>query len=238
MLSDVRRRLPLGQRTSVLELLDSGRLSLRETEANLADLARMNRLLPGGTDASARAIEHLLRDAEGKGNGGRIVDVGTGAGDMPLAFARRGWETVAVDANPHVLSVARRATAGEPRVTVTPASAAALPFGDSEFDVAHCSLLLHHLAPTEAVAALRELRRVSRRGVVVNDLRRGFLPIAATAVAVVALGRSRVTRSDGVASARSAYTLPELDRLLADAGLSVRWRSAAWMPRVVTAASA
>jgi ubiquinone/menaquinone biosynthesis C-methylase UbiE len=123
-------------------------------------------------------------------------------------------------------------------VTVTPASAAALPFADSEFDVAHCSLLLHHLGPNEAVAALRELRRVSRRGVVVNDLRRGFLPIAATAVAVVALGRSRVTRSDGVASARSAYTLPELDRLLADAGLSVRWRSAAWMPRVVTAASA
>ena len=89
MLSDVRRRLPLGQRTSVLELLDSGRLSLRETEANLADLARMNRLLPGGTDASVRAIEHLLGDSS-KGNGGRIVDVGTGAG------AGRPWRSTPI----------------------------------------------------------------------------------------------------------------------------------------------
>ena len=46
MLSVLRRHLPLGSRADAVELLDSGRLSPREVEENLADLARLNRL-PG-----------------------------------------------------------------------------------------------------------------------------------------------------------------------------------------------
>jgi len=53
----------------------------------------------------------------------------------------------------------------------------------------------------------------------------------------VALGGSRVTRADGLVSARRAYTLDELDELIGEAGLAVHWRSPAWLPRVVTAAT-
>ncbi len=228
----MRRLLALGARTDAAELLDSGRLSRSEVEANLADLARLNRL-PGGTDASVRAISTLVagRDAT------RILDVGTGAGDMPVAFARRGWHVVAADSNPAVLAVARDRLARVPNVEVLDADALALPLEDGVVDVAHCSLLVHHFAPDAAVTALRELRRVSRHGVVVNDLRRGPLPLAATWVSVMALGRSSVTRVDGMASARRAYTVPELDGLLAEAGLTPRWRSPGWLPRVVTAAT-
>lgn len=224
-------RLPLGSRAEVVELLDGGCLSQPEIERNLADLVRLNRL-PGGTGASVDAIRQLLDGREGA----RIVDVGTGAADQPIAFARIGWDVAAVDTGQDVLVVARRSTAAEPRVEVHEADARSLPFDDASFDIGHCSLLLHHLAPRDAVAALRELRRVSRVGVVVNDLQRGLLPFVATAVSVVALSRSDVTRHDGIASARRAYTLDELDRLLGAAGLAVRWRSSRWLPRVVTAA--
>jgi SAM-dependent methyltransferase len=229
----MRRRLGLGARTDAAELLESGRLSRSEVEANLADLARLNRL-PGGTDASIRAIERLM----GTGNGARILDVGTGAGDMPIAFSRRGWRTVAADVNPDVLAVARARLARVASVEVIEADALALPLDDGAVDVAHCSLLIHHLAPDEAVVALREMRRVARRGVVVNDLRRGPFPVAVTWVTVMALGRSRVTHIDGMASARRSYTVAELDGLLAAAGLTRLWRSPSWLPRVVTAASA
>jgi SAM-dependent methyltransferase len=229
----MRRLLGLGARTDAAELLESGRLSRSEVEANLADLARMNRL-PGGTDASIRAIERLI----GTGSGARILDVGTGAGDMPIAFARRGWPTVAADINPDVLAVARTRLARVSGVEVLDADVRALPLDDGAVDVAHCSLLIHHLAPDEAVLALREMRRVARRGVVVNDLRRGPFPVAVTWVTVMALGRSRVTHLDGLTSARRSYTMPELDGVLAAAGLTPRWRSPAWLPRVVTAASA
>lgn len=231
-MSAVRRLLPLGVRADAVELLDGGCLTLPEVEQNLVDLARLNRL-PGGTAASVAGIARLLEeDLEG-----RILDVGTGRADMPIAFAERGWRVVALDTNPDVLSIATRATAGEPRIEVMTGDARTLPFDDGAFDVGHCSLLVHHLDPDAVVAMLRELRRVARRGVVVNDLRRGLVPLLATAVSVVALGRSHVTRRDGIASARRAYTLDELDDMLAAAGLAVRWRSSRRMPRVVTVAA-
>ena len=235
MLSALRRtlgRFPLESRADGVELLDSGSLSLAEVEQNLVDLARLNRL-PGGTAASVDGIRHLI----GNSRDARILDAGTGQADIPIAFGRHGWRTVAMDPNPDVLLVAQRATQNQPMVEVVEGDVRRLPFSDEEFDVAHCSLLVHHLAPDEAVAALRELARVARLGVVVNDLRRGILPMAATWVTVTALGRSRVTRQDGMTSVRRAYTLDELDDLLARAGLATTWRSSRWMPRVATAAT-
>jgi ubiquinone/menaquinone biosynthesis C-methylase UbiE len=226
----LRQRLPLATRAEADELLDSGSLTPAEVAANLADLARLNRL-PGGADASVAAIGRL-----GVGRDATVLDVGTGEADLPIAFAGRGWKTTAVDTNPQVLAVARRAAEPHALVDVRAADAHTLPFPDDAFDVAHCSLLIHHLAPAEAVVVLREMRRVARLGVVVNDLRRGLFPLAATAVSAVVLGRSRVTRIDGTRSARRAYTLDELDDLLAAAGLRRAWRSAGWMPRVATAA--
>ncbi|MGI8658956.1 MAG: methyltransferase domain-containing protein [Candidatus Limnocylindria bacterium] len=231
-LERVRRSLPLASRADLMELLDGGCLSLPDVEENLADLARLNRL-PGGVSASIVGVCRLID----RGGPAHVIDVGTGQADIPLAFAKEGWQVSAVDANPEVLGIARRATAQESRIVVVEADAHALPFPDDAFDVAHGSLLIHHLDPSDAISALREMRRVARRGVVINDLRRGMFPLAATAVSVMALGRSGVTRADGVASARRAYTLPELDRLLVDAGLRVTWRSTPWMPRVVTVAT-
>jgi SAM-dependent methyltransferase len=233
MLSGLRTNLSLNARADAVEMLDSGDLSPTEVERNLADLARLNRL-PGGTAASIAGIERLV----GPMISLRILDVGTGGGDIPLAFGRRGWSTVAVDSNPEVLAVAMRRTVAEPAIELVAADARALPFDDGAFDVAHCSLLLHHLDPHDAVRTLRELGRVSTRGVVINDLRRGVLPLVATWAGVMAFGRSRVTRHDGLISARRAYTLEELDTLIARAGLVRRWRSNRWTPRITTAAVA
>jgi SAM-dependent methyltransferase len=227
-----RRSLPLGLRADAVELLDGGCLSPPEVERNLADLARLNRL-PGGVDASIDGVRRLL---DGRKDA-RVLDAGTGRGDMPIAFARQGWATMALDRNPDVLVVARRETAGESLVDVVDGDTRSLPFEDEAFDVSHCSLLVHHLDPGDVVATLRELRRVARRGVVINDLRRGILPMVATAVSLAVLGGSRVTRTDGLVSARRAYTLAELDDLVTEAGLVVRWRSRGWLPRVVTAAT-
>lgn len=224
-------RLPLSRRSAELELLDLGVLPPAELATNLDDLARLNRL-PGGAAASTDAVALLL-----DGAGGRVLDVGTGRADIPLRLAARGWSVVALDSDPEVLAIARRAAAADPAVEMVAGDGRSLPFPDAAFDVAHCSLLIHHLDRGEAVALLREMRRVARRGVVVNDLRRGWVPLLATAVAVAVLGRCRATRHDGLLSVRRAYTVDELDDLLDEAGLQVRHRSAAWLPRVVTVAT-
>jgi SAM-dependent methyltransferase len=228
---DAPARWSLSRRSEELELLDLGRVTDDELSANLADLARLNRL-PGGAGASRAAIRALL----GPKRTAEILDVGTGSADLPVAFAAEGWTVVGLDADPAVAARARERVAGREGVRVVDGDARSLPFDTGGVDVVHASLLLHHLDPPSAVAALREMARVARIGVVVNDLRRGWLAMLATGVAVAALGTCRTTRHDGLLSVRRAYTVPELDGLLADAGLVVVHRSTAWMPRVVTAA--
>lgn len=226
-----RGTLPLARRANLVESLDGGPVERAELERNLADLARLNRL-PGGASASVAAIARLAPATPDL----TVVDVGAGRGDMALAFARRGWRTEAVDSHPDVLRVAKATTAAEPMVGVVEADGRVLPYPNAAFDVSHCSLLIHHLDPADAVALLREMARVARHGVVINDLRRGVAACVATGVAVALLSRCRTTRVDGIISARRAYTLAELDELLAEADLEVRWRSTPWMPRVATAA--
>jgi len=228
---------PLRDRAHERELLDLPDLDPVELRANLRELAVLNRLA-GGAAASIRAIAGLAGDEEIT-----ILDVGTGGGDMPLAFARQGsrlggWRVIAVDNRPEILELAASWTAGEPNVTTLLADARQLPIGDGEVDVAHASLLLHHLDPPDALGVLRELRRVSRRGVVINDLQRGILPVALATLTVAVLARSRYTRHDGMLSARRAYTLAELDSMLGEVGLRRAWRSSSLLPRVVTAAVA
>ena len=215
------------------EYLDQPTLDADELRRNLREMAMLNRL-PGGVGASRRAIEWLL-----DGAGAMVVlDVGTGSGDLPAALARhhspRALHVLACDLRADVLEYATRRLARVAHVQLLEADARRLPLADESVDVAHASLLVHHLDPPDVIRALGEMRRVARRGVVVNDLRRGRLAYAATAVTVLGLARGRYTRHDGVLSARRAYTLTELDELAASAGLRRVRRSPAFLPRVVT----
>ena len=216
-------------RSTDAEWLDAGTLRDDELAGNLREMARLNRL-PGGVAASVAAVTALL-----DGDGGPILDVGTGAGDFARHVRRRrDTPLVLVDVEPRVLRVARATTARLRDVQCVEADVGALPLPDASVAVAHASLLLHHLDPDRVVEGLREMRRVARRGVVINDLRRSPLALAMTALPVLAFGRSPVTRHDGVLSARRAYTLEELDGLAARAGLQRIRRSIAWWPRVTT----
>jgi len=98
--------------------------------------------------------------------------------------------------------------------------ARALPFGEGAFDVAMCSTFLHHLDPDDATAALQEMARVSRLGIVVSDLRRSRLGLlAAWTLAQTVWRRHPYARHDGPASMRAAYTMHEARTLAERAGL-------------------
>ena len=211
------------------ELLDAPHPDPAELSRNLREMAMLNRL-PGGVGSSVGAVLELL-----PGDPGPVLDVGTGSGDFARHLRRRSGVPVAlVDVSAAVLDVTRRNVAGMDDVTVQIGDARALPLADESATVAHASLLLHHLEPDDAVSALREMRRVARRGVVVNDLRRSRLAFALTAIPVLTLARGQYTRHDGLLSARRAYTVAELDDLAADAGLRPVARTASWWPRVTT----
>ncbi len=220
----------LHTRSTDPELLDGERLDPAELRTNLREMAMLNRL-PGGMGDSVRAVARLL---DGQADA-TVLDIGTGAGDFARRMLRaRAARVIAADVRPEILAIVRRNLADTNGVTLLQADVLALPLADGEVDVAHASMLLHHLDPADVVLALREMRRVARRGVVVNDLRRGPLAFAMTAAAVLGLSRGAYTRHDGVLSARRAYTLAELDALAATAGLQPAWRTWSRWPRVTT----
>jgi ubiquinone/menaquinone biosynthesis C-methylase UbiE len=212
------------------ELLD-GPLDDRDAlVGNLRDLRRANALL-GGTRLSARAVDALVAatpEAEPTTREITILDVGTGAADIPAALVRRAarrgrrLEAVAVDSRVEVLEAAAaldRSLATTPGLTLRVSDGRSLPFDDGAFDVAHSSLVVHHLEPDDAVAFLWELRRVSRRGVVLNDLLRSRLTWLGAALLGRIATRNRLSRNDAPLSARRAYDERELVDLLAAAGL-------------------
>lgn len=206
------------------ELLDGPLDDPVALRGNLRDLRRVNRLL-GGADLSRRAVEALLDTRDGAQS---LLDVGTGAADIPLALLRaarrrgRRLAVVAADARPEVLHAARALAPGLDEVEgleLVVADARALPYPDRSFDVVHASLLVHHLEPSEAVALLREAARVARRGIVVNDLVRARSHWVLARALVALSTRNRYTRHDAPLSVRRAYTRMELRALLAAAGL-------------------
>ena len=100
--------------------------------------------------------------------GTSVLDVGCGPGTITVDLAARvaPGEVVGVDTSEAVLEQARAAAAeAGAAVTFRTGDATALPFPDASFDVVHAHQVLQHLS--DPVAALREMRRVTRPGGVV-----------------------------------------------------------------------
>lgn len=98
----------------------------------------------------------------------RVLDVGTGGGQLALLLAEDGVrDIVGVDLSPVILEVAeyRRLTRSQGalnNVTFRQAAAQTLPFGDEWFDVAICRLVLDHTQKPDAI--LQEMARVLKIG--------------------------------------------------------------------------
>ena len=230
---------PTTSRASGAELMDSASPDARMLAAEFRLLRRLNRWT-----AAAAAVESAVDGVMGavRGDGVSVVDFGAGSGDVGRAFlrtaARRGWnaEWLAADRSEDVLAIAAAdgAAAGL-RFACVDVRAAAATVGERSCDVAHASLVLHHLADADVVHALHQMGRVARRAVVWNDLIRDGAGVAGAHV--MSFGGPAAVRHDAVLSVRRGFTLDEAEAFAEAAGLRVRsvrrWRHG---PRFVVVA--
>lgn len=184
-----------------------------ELRGNLRDMARYDRGL-GVFRLALRLATHDLPPPRSRYAG---LDVGCGSGDF-IAYARRespwvNW--LGLDLSLDVLRLARQDHAGLAAIC---ARGAHLPFADDAVDVVTCVHLLHHLDPCEAIALLRELRRVARLRVVCLDLSRNVSTLVGAWLLTRFTSRNRLTRADGVQSVRRAYRPAEAAELARQAG--------------------
>jgi 2-polyprenyl-3-methyl-5-hydroxy-6-metoxy-1,4-benzoquinol methylase len=195
------------QRVNTEEILDSDACPLVEVETSLQDLCRINRWF-GGVATTRRLIERVA-SATGKKTLS-VLEVAAGFGEVSKTAGRRLARTgITLDVTD--LDRVRTHLLRGKRAVV--ADALDLPFNDRSFDLVSCSLFAHHLAPAELARFATDALRVSRCAVLINDLVRHPLHLALV-YAGFPLMRSYVSRVDGLASVRRAYTPEEIGQIL------------------------
>ncbi len=202
--------------------MDSVALPLPVMHETLRFLERTNRWA-GGVDV---VLGHLAAWSRRWPAGApiRILDIGTGGADIPVAiaaWARKHGHKVsltAIDPVREVVAVARERAAAYPEIAVEQADLDSLAAGDETYDYVTASLLLHHLPPAEAVGAVQDMDALATRGVIVSDLHRTLPGYCAVSLLARLLGNA-VVRHDGPLSVRRAFLPGELDAIAREAGL-------------------
>jgi len=212
----------LAQRNRIPELMDDPALDPAAHAQALRGLARLNAwsrsdavLWPVVEEVSRRKVGYPIK----------VLDVATGAGDVPTALWRRATtarlpvELFGCDVSPTAVQHATHAAIG---------ASAPIRFFQHDvlrdplperYDLVTCSLFLHHLSEPEAVTLLTRLRDAAD-AVAINDLARSKLNYMLVWVATRFLSRSPVVHFDGPASVQSAFTPAEAKALAERAGMA------------------
>jgi SAM-dependent methyltransferase len=198
-----------GRRRGV-ELLDNPAIDTALATRALQDVARSN-VWFGGASAVLAELAPVLDAARGNTTALTLLDVGTGAGDIPerarRAALRAGTSllTIGLEVTP-ALAAASRPRSG----AAIAGNALALPFADRSVDIVTCSQVLHHFEAADGARLLAEMHRVARVRVIVADLRRAWAAAGGFWIASFALGFHPITRHDGVVSVLRGFRAAEL----------------------------
>ena len=224
----------LKQRQREPEVMDDPALDLERHRAALRGLSRLN-----GMSASVNIvwppIARLARQL--KAPRLRILDIATGAGDIPLRLWHRGQranlalEIHGVDISPKAIAFAReRAEASGAAITFDALDVLndELPRG---FDVVMSSLFVHHLDDPQVVALLRSMSGAAGHLMLVSDLRRNLWGWMLAHSAARLLTTSAVVHTDAPLSVKGAYTMSEFQALAVKAGLSDATTRCRWPAR-------
>jgi 2-polyprenyl-3-methyl-5-hydroxy-6-metoxy-1,4-benzoquinol methylase len=200
------------------EMMDRPQPVSAELKRDLHNLRQLNKLF-----GSHALVMSFIRRWIQPGKHVRIVDLATGSGDIPrlvVDYARSIGAMVEIDAldqQSATLEIAKSLSADYPEISYHNANI--LEWQSSKpYDVAHCSLALHHFSHHDAVRLLRHARELSQRFVLVSDLRRGLLATVGVYLLTALIFREPMTRYDGRASAARAFSYGEFLDLAADAG--------------------
>jgi hypothetical protein len=207
--------------------MDDPAASREQMAEALRFIRLVNRRL-GGAGAAVREVARLAATIEPR-EMIRIIDIGTGAADIPVAIAQwakqfgRRVHITAVDLHPVTLDLAREhvAEAGCADVILLE-QGDALKLVDrhepESIDIAHAGMFLHHLQDIEVMTVLRIMDRLTTRGIIWNDLLRGWA--GRMGVRLMTMGLPGHLKHDARVSVEAGFTKREVLDLAQRTGLA------------------
>jgi len=214
---------PLARAAGVLEIIDGPPVPFKEMASCMTDISRVNALF-GGRMVTMIHVKRLLA-ALPADRLVTVLDVGTGAGDIPrelVRWARRESRRIrvfALDRDAATLRIAGALARDYPEISLLRGDALSLPVRSRAVDLTISAMTLHHLEPEPGVQYLAEMDRAARVGFVVNDLARSRVAHWVVWLITRFITRSAISRHDGPLSVKRSYTPREVSGLCEQAGL-------------------
>lgn len=195
---------------TAIEVMDRPDCDPGMLDRTYAQFPIVNRSVTGWHRTWARYIRPVLSTSRTN----TLLDIGSGGGDIPRAFAR--WaardgfalEITAVDPDERANAFASRQPT-TPGLTFRRAFSSELVAEGAQFDVVTSNHVLHHLSPNELSGLLSDSEQLSTRLALHSDLERTRIGFALFSVATLPLRRSYI-RQDGLTSIRRSYLAKEL----------------------------
>ncbi len=204
------------------EIMDDPDLEAGHHHEALKGLVWLNRWSISGGEM----FRSIRRFRSGTLQGLRVLDIASGGGDVPLTVARLAmrsgfhWEVHGCDRSETAAAFAN-AEAHKGKIPVRffnlDIQKENLP---RDYDVLTNSLFLHHLTRVETIRFLKKMAEAARRGIVIHDLERSRIGLFLAFLMGRLVTRSKVVHQDAPQSVRASYTISEIRRLAAKAGLS------------------
>ena len=220
------------QRSSEQEIMDDLEMEGEELATTLRQIAMVNRWL-GGSEVALQGLKKLLKNIPKTEQPIRILDIGCGGGEILRLIADWGRKTgrklelIGMDANLFTINYAAAESKAYPEICFEQVNVFAEEFANLQFDVAICSLFMHHFTNEEIIQLLKIMKPAAKIGLIINDLERSalahFLFNGVTAI----LGASKMVRYDGKLSIKRGFIKKDWQELLTAVPVdkySIQWK--------------
>jgi 2-polyprenyl-3-methyl-5-hydroxy-6-metoxy-1,4-benzoquinol methylase len=195
------------------EVMDDLSIQDERMDNALQELKRVNTFL-GGRATTQRGLR-VLRKKLDLHHTLSLLDIGAGGADV-FDDSVHPLDITVLDRNPRVCEYLKM----QVPYSVVCGDARHLPFSDRSYDVIHASLFLHHLNEEEMREMLTSCLRISRHGIIINDLRRSMFAYAGIKALTTLFSNSSMVKHDGPLSVLRGFSKSELETLLADCGVT------------------
>tara|TARA_B110000977_G_C11067981_1_gene488511 strand:- start:102 stop:815 length:714 start_codon:yes stop_codon:yes gene_type:complete len=217
------------ERSKQTELMDDLEMSGELLIKTLDKIASINRWL-GGNRVSINGLKKLIKEHP-RDKTLSIVDLGCGNGDMLREVAEFGrkkghrFQLIGIDANQTTLDYASKLSKNYDEITFQKLDVLSEEFTTKKYDIALCTLFLHHFKDRVALNLIQSLIHTVKKGIIINDLHRSALAYYLFKLLTLFI-RNEMVRNDGAISILRGFKKSDLVAFSEkiDHSSSIKWK--------------